>query len=54
MVALNAVFHVSPLTTMLEAYVRAGFALVPIIQGKGANDNRMEQARELHHKTRTD
>lgn len=35
MVALNAVFHVSPLTTMLEAYVRAGFALVPIIQGKG-------------------
>ena len=26
---------VSPLSSMLEAYLRAGFALVPITQGKG-------------------
>lgn len=28
-------FNISPLTSMYDAYIRAGFALVPITQGKG-------------------
>ena len=32
---MSAVPTVSPLSSMLESYIRAGFALVPITQGKG-------------------
>lgn len=32
---MSAVPTVSPLSSMLESYLRAGFALVPITQGKG-------------------
>lgn len=32
---MNTQRHITPLTSMYEAYIRAGFALVPIHQGKG-------------------
>lgn len=32
---MNALPNVTPLTSMYEAYIRAGFVLVPIVEGKG-------------------